>query len=165
MVYLDDQLIGVVFDIIAEFYSAKEEIPDYRNEPGLPKLISVLQGARQDYYPTLTDKAAYLMVQINKGHFFSNGNKRLALACATVFLVMNGKHFEDTFTRDPYRKLFAELFPTFTEIEDYPDFLPKEFGLYNLSILIADSHKYVDSFDELKTGVCKFLDGMIVPFP
>ena len=165
MVYLDSQTIEVVFDVIAEFYSAKEEIPDYRNEPGLPKLLSVLQGVQQDFYPTLTDKAAYLMVQINKGHFFSNGNKRLALVCATVFLVVNKKHFEDTFDRNRYRTLFTELFPKFTEIEDYPDFLPKEFGLYNLSILIADSHKYVDSFDELKTNVCKFLDGMIVPYP
>ncbi len=42
-----------------------------------------------DLYPTLSDKAAFIFYEINKGHIFPNGNKRLSVAFLLFFLIIN----------------------------------------------------------------------------
>ena len=41
------------------------------------------------YYPTFADKLTYLMYRFCSGHFFNDGNKRIALTLGTYFLHKN----------------------------------------------------------------------------
>jgi prophage maintenance system killer protein len=92
MIYIEESDLEIIFSIIDKFYSRREEVPNYRNDKhGLSQLIGVLERVKMDYYPLLEDKVSYLFIQVNKGHFFSNGNKRLALVLAVGFLLFNDK--------------------------------------------------------------------------
>jgi len=77
--YLGDEHLDPIFAFVAERYGRQEEVHEYRdNADGIAKLLGVLERARMDtYYPDLLDKATHLLIEINEGHFFSNGNKRL----------------------------------------------------------------------------------------
>jgi len=153
-----------VFDVIKQHYANHETIPDYRSEKrGLEKMDGVLQGVQMDnFYPTLEEKAAYLLIQINKGHFFSNGNKRVALVTTLTFVLENDYAIY-SFSKEQYRERLAKLFPKCKDYQDYNDFLPEEFGFYNLSIVIAESEKYIDGFEQLKGAVVEFLKFALAP--
>lgn len=43
-----------------------------------------------DYYPSFELKLTYLIWSINKNHAFSDGNKRLSITLALLFLSLNG---------------------------------------------------------------------------
>lgn len=47
-----------------------------------------------DYYPDFTDKLTYLVFGFCSGHFFYDGNKRIALTIGTYFLHKNGYMWE-----------------------------------------------------------------------
>ena len=162
MNYLDPEHLEGVFGTIQKNFSRQEEVPDYLSlTPGIERLSGVLQGVQMDtYYPTLHDKAAYLLVQINAGHFFPNGNKRLALVTTGFFLDINGhmlKHAE----KQGYHTIVEGLFPEFTAFEDYPEFIGIDYGTYNISIIIAESRKMEIPFDSLKLRVRSFLEWAI----
>lgn len=60
----------------------------------------------EEVHPGLSDKAAALLVAINRDHPLSDGNKRLAWIVAKGFLALNGRHLAvasvqdgDTFIR------------------------------------------------------------------
>ena len=156
--YLADEHLDPIFTFVAERYGRQEEVPVYRdNLSGIAQLLGVLERARMDiYYPTLLDKATHVLLSINKGHFFSNGNKRLALVVTTTFLTMNEKHLKEN-SKESYRELLASLFPEHTECSDFPEFTPTDFATYNLSIIIADSGTYNIEYDSLKKRVHTFL--------
>lgn len=156
--YLAAEHLDPIFAFVAERYGRQEEVPIYRdNRGGVAQLLGVLERARMDlYYPTLLDKATHLLLSINKGHFFSNGNKRLALVVTTTFLTINEKHLEEN-SKESYRELLALLFPEHTECSDFPEFTPTDFATYNLSIIIADSGTYAIEYDILKERVHTFL--------
>lgn len=167
MIYLERDDLPLVFSLIARHYSNKEEIPNYQSEiVGCEKLYGVLERVRMEHYPTLIDKVVYFFIQINKGHFFSNGNKRLALVCAIGLLVFNDKEITGNFSKDEYKKILLKIFPNCEEcLEDHSDFNSTEFALYNLSIIVADSHKYVtekNDFDALKSKVTEFFNSSVV---
>mgnify|MGYP001557803271 CR=1 FL=1 len=165
MRYLEEEDLPVIFDLIGQYYCENEEVPDYRSEAnGIEKLQGIFQGVREDvYYPSLLEKAVYLFVQINKGHFFSNGNKRLSLVCGIGFLGINDIGLDSAVSKETYRELFEILFPYKFEMEDQADFTSDEFALYNLAIFIADSSRFGISFDDLKERVHKFLSRMSIP--
>ncbi len=98
----------------------------------------------------------HLLIEINEGHFFSNGNKRLALVVTTVFLIINSKHLEER-PKESYKILLATLFPEHEECTDSPEFTATDFATYNLSIIIADSGTYHLDYDVLKKRVREFL--------
>lgn len=156
MYYIVSQDLDQIFDLIRDAYTVREQVPDYRSEQeGIEKLISVLEMAQADeYYPDILSKATHLFVAINKGHFFSNGNKRLALVCATLFLAINENRLSAAHSKNEHRKKLTFLFPSFNEFEDDTRFLPEEFGLYNLSVIVAESQTYTDgNFDDLKNAI------------
>jgi death-on-curing family protein len=156
--YLGDAQLDTIFSFVAKRYGRQEEVPIYRdNQEGIAKLLGVLERARMDeYYPTLLDKATHLIIAINKGHFFSNGNKRLALVIMTFFLAINDKDLKKS-SKDSYRELLSILFPEHTECIDFPDFAATDFATYNLSIIIADSGTYNLEYGILKERVLEFL--------
>jgi len=156
--YLADEHLDPIFAFVAERYGRQEEVPVYRdNLGGVAKLLGVLERARMDrYYPTLLDKATHLLLSINKGHFFSNGNKRLALVVTTTFLTINEKHLQEN-PKETYGELLNSLFPEHKEYYDFPEFTPTDFATYNLSIVIADSGSYNIEYDSLKKRVHTFL--------
>jgi prophage maintenance system killer protein len=161
MFYIEPEQLGTVFEVIEQNYARIEEVPDYRLQlAGMERLIGVLTGVRMDtYYPTTLDKAAYLLLQINEGHFFSNGNKRLALVITGIFLALNGLRFQDT-TKEFYKTALVSLFPEYEKFEDYPEFKGVDFATYNLSIIIAESGKLSIPFDILKERVKTFLQSV-----
>ena len=156
--YLADEHLDPIFDFVSKRYGRQEEVPIYReNKDGIAKLLGVLERARMGiYYPTLLDKATHLLLSINKGHFFSNGNKRLALVVTTTFLTINDKHLEEN-SKESYKELLASLFPEHRECTDFQEFTATDFATYNLSIIIADSGTYSIEYDVLKQRVRAFL--------
>ena len=52
------------------------------------------EGIRDDtYYPDFTDKLTYLVFRFCSGHFFNDGNKRIALTLGAYFLHKNGMNW------------------------------------------------------------------------
>src|SRR5574341_88921 len=111
MNYLTPNDLEGVFEVIQNNYSQAQEVPDYRAvQKGMDSVAGVLDGVQANYYPTLLDKAAYILVQINSGHFFSNGNKRLGLVTTLCFLDKNGFELKPASKAD-YREVITQLFP------------------------------------------------------
>lgn len=55
------------------------------------RLESILQHIQNDeYYPEFIDKITHLVFAVNKGHCFSDGNKRTSIALGAFFLEING---------------------------------------------------------------------------
>ncbi|MBP9816691.1 MAG: Fic family protein [Candidatus Pacebacteria bacterium] len=156
--YIAEESLELIFALISERYSKIEEVPHYSTEAGFKKFCSVLLQAEEDsYYPSVLDKAMYLLIGINKGHFFSNGNKRLALVITTVFLGINDLWLKAE-TKERYRGILENLFPEYAQWGDFEEFTSTDFATYNLSIMIADSGVYGISHDELKRRVRTFLE-------
>lgn len=160
--YLGDEHLDPIFAFVAERYGHQEEVPIYRNNiDGVSSLLGVLERTRMDaYYPNLLDKATHLLVEINKGHFFSNGNKRLALVITTTFLTLNNKHLKEL-SKDEYQKALSSLFPKHKEYTDFPEFAATDYATYNLSIIITNSGSYNLEHETLKMNVRKFLSKAI----
>ncbi len=58
------------------------------------QLESILEHIQYDlYYPNFEDKLTHLFYAINKGHTFSDGNKRSSIALSTYFMEVNGYDF------------------------------------------------------------------------
>lgn len=55
-----------------------------RDEGGIRATLDFVQNDL--YYPTFADKLTYLMYRFCSGHFFNDGNKRIALTVGTYFL-------------------------------------------------------------------------------
>lgn len=164
--YIEPESLDVAFNLIYKHYATKQNVPNYRYEiSGIAKLTGVLTGVRENrFYPTILDKASYLLIQVNTGHFFSNGNKRLALVLTDIFLGINKLRLKGLFKNNneldkkDYQRILQELFPLCNKFEDQYDFTPADFAGYNLSIIIADNKKYVANFDELKNKIKIFLE-------
>lgn len=80
---------------IAEILEAAEgHVGDYQllNENQLHYLVEAVSGKFGDteLYPTLLQKAAVYAHHIITGHIFFDGNKRVGLHCAILFLEFNG---------------------------------------------------------------------------
>ena len=164
MNYIEDTgLLEAIFELISAHYSINEEIPSYRNERGFVNLLATLERVKEDvYYPDLLSKATYLFTNINKGHYFSNGNKRLSIVVLFFFLFIN-KYGLKNESKDWYKKHLGELFPECSDIpfEDFSDFTSVDFCIYHLAIRTAASGKYNINHDELKRRMHKFLEEVI----
>ena len=61
-----------------------------RDEGGIESVLDFIQNDL--YYPNFVSKLSYLVFRFCSGHFFNDGNKRIALTLGTYFLYKNG-HF------------------------------------------------------------------------
>lgn len=86
------------------------------------------------YYPTLEEKAAYLLYALNKNHAFNDGNKRASIALSAYFFEINGLDFiVGRFMRDMEniavdvadnvidRELLYEIINSFIYEDDFSD--------------------------------------------
>lgn len=88
-------MTGEIYHTIADLYAIADAVAGQFvvRDPGL--LTSALARPRTyvfgvDVYPTLWEKAAALLQSLAGNHPLVDGNKRLALAAAVVFLARNG---------------------------------------------------------------------------
>ena len=57
----------------------------------LGRLESILYHIQNDdYYPTFEEKLTHLVFAVNKGHCFTDGNKRTSIALGAFLLEVNG---------------------------------------------------------------------------
>ena len=57
-------------------------------------ILSVIDFVQDDiYYPNLVSKLSYLVFRFCSGHFFNDGNKRIALTLGVYFLMKNGHYW------------------------------------------------------------------------
>lgn len=63
-----------------------------RDDGGIRAALDFIQN--DDYYPTYADKLSYLVFSFCSGHFFDDGNKRIALTLGVYFLHSNGYYWQ-----------------------------------------------------------------------
>lgn len=85
IVYIDyDEALKIYGDMIDASDGGFEGV---RDEGGIHATLDFVQNDL--YYPTFADKLTYLMYRFSSGHFFNDGNKRIALTLGTYFLHKN----------------------------------------------------------------------------
>lgn len=103
----------LIFPNIREItYDDESKKPSYEDcQNGLSQLDCVLSLIKNDdYYPSFLKKASYLFVAISTGHYFPNGNKRLALFSLVYFLVNNNCNWKEN-TPEKFLIFFKKYFP------------------------------------------------------
>lgn len=63
-----------------------------RDEGGILATLEFIQN--DIYYPTFTDKLSILVFRFCSGHYFNDGNKRIALTLGAYFLHKNSYYWE-----------------------------------------------------------------------
>ena len=92
--YFDRETLEIIHRILSSRWEMEgEPIPPFltASEGNLDALVKIPQsryfGVEQ--YPTLESKAAIIFYTLNKKHLFLNGNKRMSVACLSIFLILN----------------------------------------------------------------------------
>jgi len=62
-----------------------------RDHGGIESVLDFMQNDL--YYPDFVSKLSYLVFRFCSGHFFNDGNKRIALTLGTYFLYKNGHYW------------------------------------------------------------------------
>ncbi len=65
-----------------------------RDQGGIESVLDFIQNDL--YYPDFVSKLSYLVFRFCSGHFFNDGNKRIALTLGTYFLYKNGHYWAAT---------------------------------------------------------------------
>lgn len=143
-----------IFKTVRDLAYDDVEKPIYENEKkGIKKLESILELIKNNnYYPSYYKKAAYLFTSISTGHYFSNGNKRLALAALFVFNYIND-FIGRSVRKEKYKSWFKEKFPNYElDQNNYSSNLDWAAYNYSKAINIKEGHNkgHIYSFDELK---------------
>ena len=163
--YFQEQDIDNTFEFIDSEYTTQESVPNYReDEEGMGRLYSLLDSLQLDYYPKLIDKASRLLIETCLGHYFYNGNKRLAISAYYGFLLFNNqsikictnKEYEDSIRREFGDYDFSE-----ENLQDEEPLVGSDFFMYHISILIADHSKHSNSYDDMKNKVKTILEQFV----
>ncbi len=155
--YITPEDLVEIVDVIQSFdYINDEEIPRYDDQPEkIDDYFSLIDRLKNDtYYPNIYAKAAALLLNVN-GHYFTNGNKRLAVFSMTYFLESNGLSPVDL-TKEEFGGLILETFGIHN-LEDYKNFSPTDFTMYNIALITAQFNQHNVDFDNGKTQVERFL--------
>ncbi len=94
VVYITPDLAHAIYGVFyTRFFEMGEPIEKYENI-NIEKLNQVLSMpsisfSGEELYSTIFEKTAYIFYEINKGHIFPNGNKRLSIAFMLLFLILN----------------------------------------------------------------------------
>ncbi len=63
-----------------------------RDEKGISFTLDTIRN--DDYYPEFEEKLTFLIFNFCSGHYFNDGNKRIALTLGTYFLHKNGRYWD-----------------------------------------------------------------------
>jgi len=155
--YITPEDLVEIIDIIQSFdYINDDEIPRYDDQPDkIDDYFALIDRLKNDtYYPDIYSKAATLFLNLN-GHYFTNGNKRLAVFSMTYFLESNGLS-PINLDKYKFRDLIIEIFGNH-RLEDYDNFSPTDFAMYNVALITAQFNQNNVHFDDGKTQVERFL--------
>ena len=121
----------------------------------------VQQILDDNFYPTIFEKAAYLFCGLIEGHYFSNGNKRLALMSTVFFLGLNGYDLSDILREEGIKRLKKSFpFASLSIVPDIPEVVPEL--SYHLCKIVADSPTHQMRFDTLKKTVEQILSFLFI---
>ncbi len=65
-----------------------------RDEGGILATLDFVQNDM--YYPSVAEKLSYVVFKFCSGHYFNDGNKRMALTLGAYFLYKNGYYWQAT---------------------------------------------------------------------
>lgn len=149
----------LLFPFIREEMASIEPAPMYEEEsPGLQRLASTFALMQHDHYADLLKKASYLFCSIIDGHPFSNGNKRLAVAVLTYFLLTNDLRISAP-TMEAVRIELQRLFPRLRWESVHAFRHAHEYFFYHLALIIADrSQKGHMTFQQEQSAVRQLLE-------
>lgn len=106
--------------------------PDVIRDPGLLESAAARPRATvfgADAYPSLLDKAAALLHSIARNHPLIDGNKRLAITAAAVFLARNGVDIDAMNEDLAYELIMTVASGDSNEIADIAESLAKVLGI------------------------------------
>jgi prophage maintenance system killer protein len=155
--YITPEDLIEIIDVIQGFdYISDDEIPKYDEQPEkIDDYFALVDRLKNDtYYPNIFSKAATLFLNVN-GHYFANGNKRLAVFSMTYFLESNGLSPAEL-SKDDFSNVITEIFGEH-ELEDYENFSPTDFAMYNVALITAQFNQNNVDFDDGKAQVEQFL--------
>jgi prophage maintenance system killer protein len=152
----------ILFPLIRREMGKAEPAPWYEDERrGLGRLEGTFALMERDEYPDMLSKAAYLFCSVIDGHFFSNGNKRLAVAVLTYFLVVNGWKISAPDLED-LRSELQRFFPKLQWENVHAFRFAHEYFFYHLALIIADRRqKGAMKFQEEQRAVRELLTFII----
>lgn len=89
---MNDEILYISFEEVMDVYqktidSSGGGYAGIRDEGGIHSIIEFMQDDL--YYPTFVSKLTYLVFGFCSGHYFSDGNKRIALTLGAYFLHKN----------------------------------------------------------------------------
>lgn len=89
---MSEEILYISFDEVVDVYQKTIEnsgggFAGIRDEGGILSVIEFIQNDM--YYPTFVSKLTYLVFGFCSGHYFSDGNKRIALTLGAYFLHKN----------------------------------------------------------------------------
>jgi prophage maintenance system killer protein len=158
LTYITPEGLVQIVDAIQSFdYVNSEELPHYDEEQaGIDEFFSLIDRIKNDtYYPDVFSKATALFLYLNTSHYFSNGNKRLAVFTLLSFLQDNG--FEMIVTsKKNFRHIMTDIFGE-VGYEDFDNFSDVDFAMYNFAIITAQFNKNGVDFDTAKQQVQHFI--------
>lgn len=85
LIYFDIEYGIRAHDKVLEISGGINGIKDLGN---LESIIEHIQN--DDYYPSFEEKITHLVYAVNKGHCFTDGNKRTSIALGALLLEING---------------------------------------------------------------------------
>ena len=93
---MSEEIVYIDYDEALTIYGKMIDASDggfegVRDEGGIRATLDFVQNDL--YYPTFAEKLTYLMYRFCSGHFFNDGNKRIAAALFLYFLHVNGALF------------------------------------------------------------------------
>lgn len=167
ILYIPPDALDYIFSSIQKYLQKENDpVPEYDKDPlGCSKIVSVLKSIQHSYYPNFYSKSAYLFLAINKGHYFINGNKRLAAVMLKIFYTLNGYKVE--FNRSPVielRDLYGEFINIVIENIDINFFDGDDqlSFLYTLAKATATIEIAEIGFDQLKKNLELLLEMVLV---
>ncbi len=89
---MNDEILYISFEEVMDVYQKTIDnsgggFAGIRDEGGIHAVIEFMQDDL--YYPTFVSKLTYLVFGFCSGHYFSDGNKRIALTLGAYFLHKN----------------------------------------------------------------------------
>lgn len=89
---MNDEICYISYEDVLKVYRKMIDASDggfagVRDEGGILATLDFVQS--DIYYPTFAEKLCYLVFQFCSGHYFNDGNKRIALTLGAYFLHQN----------------------------------------------------------------------------